>query len=154
MLETTFSSYSTGKQAQVLHDFMELFQGNDRGYGVGEFAGARQREEDNKWTPGHVRWTWGKPEAEQYHVHLAGKLLVGIGVLCDDGNVWFSCLDIDEYEIDYYEVMQKIKQTTLPLCVFRTKSGGLRITLFFDEPISAEDVIPRMRRLAARLGYA
>jgi len=151
---TTFGTYTNAKQEKILQEFMDLFKGNSRGYGVGEFDGARQREEDNKWTPGHVRWTWGQPGYGQYRAHLMGELLIGVGVLCDDGCVWFSCLDVDDYEIDYGDVMQRVRAIALPLCVFRTKSGGLRITLFFDEPISAEDLIPRMGKLSAMLGYA
>jgi hypothetical protein len=153
--DTTFSTLSLEKQSHVLKDFASLFRGNERGYGVGEFRDARQREEDNKWTPGHVRWVWGAPGQEQIAAHLKGELLTGIGVLCDDGKCWFACLDIDEYdEMDYKDVMQKIQATTLPLVVFRTKSGGLRICIFFSELIEATEVIPRMRKLAAILGYA
>ena len=152
--DTQFATYTREKQAHILIDFMDLFRGNDRGYGVGEFQGARQRETDNKWTPGHVRWTWGKPGEEQYRSHLAGDTLVGIGVLCDDGRVWFTCLDIDDYDIDYHDVMSKIKRLNLPLVVFRTKSGGLRICLFFSEPVEAELAIERMHKLAASLGYS
>src|ERR1700751_1740285 len=154
MSGTQYSNYQPDKQALLLNNFMDLFRGNERGHGIGEFVGVKQREEDNKWTPGHVRWTWGKPDRAQYHAHLNGDYLIGIGVLCDSGCVWFTCLDIDEYDIDYSAVMQKVRQTSLPLVVFRTKSGGLRITIFFSEPIEAEDVIPRMRKLAAMLGYA
>lgn len=151
---TTFCTYSPDRQSQILQEFMDLFKGNERGYGVGEFADATQREDDNKWVPGHVRWVWGQPTSDQYRAHLSGELLTGIGVLCDDNRVWFSCLDIDDYEIDYSEVMASIRQTGLPLIVFRTKSGGLRICIFFNESIEADVVIPRMRKLAAMLGYS
>jgi hypothetical protein len=153
--DITYNSFSSEKQASILNNFMSLFAGNTRGYGIGEFQDARQRDEDMKWTPGHVRWVWGNPGSEQLHAHLTGEVLTGIGVLCDDGKCRFACLDIDEYEdIDYREVMQKIKATGLPLVAFRTKSGGLRIVIFFSEPIEATDVIPRMRKLSAILGYA
>ncbi len=154
MSGTQFATFAPQKQASILHVFMDLFKGNDRGYGVGEFVGVKQRESDNKWTPGHTRWTWGQPGEEQYGAHLRGDYLTGIGVLCDNGSVWFSCLDIDEYEIDYSEVMSKVKRAGLPLVVFRTKSGGLRICIFFTEPIEADVVISRMHKLSASLGYA
>ena len=154
MSKTQFATFSPEKQASILHDFMDLFRGNSRGYGVGEFIGAKQRETDNKWTPGHVRWTWGPPGDDQYLGHLRGDFLTGIGVLCDDGNVWFTCLDVDDYDIDYHDVMNKIQRLALPIVVFRTKSGGLRIALFFSEPVEAKDVLSRMKRLAGVLGYS
>lgn len=152
--ETSYTTLGPGKQAQILADLMDLFHSNERGYGLGEFEGARFDEDKNKWYPGHVRWTWGKTEKEQWHEHLAGVRLLGQGVLCDDGKVWYTCLDVDVYEIDYNDEMCKIKSSDLPLVVFRTKSGGLRVTVFFSEPIESETVIPRMKHVAAVLGYA
>jgi hypothetical protein len=151
---TTFSTLNPGKQAQIVADLMDLFKSNSRGYGLGEFQGARFEEDKNKWIPGHVRWTWGETTPAQWHDHLAGVRLLGQGVLCDDGCVWYACLDIDSYEIDYADEMRKIKNSKLPLVVFRTKSGGLRITVFFCESIEAELVITRMRRISSSLGYA
>jgi hypothetical protein len=133
---------------------MTLFCGNNRGYGVGEFEGAKQRDTDSKWTPGHVRWTWGPPGREQYHAHLNGDRLLGIGPICDDNRCWFACLDVDNYDIDYSDEMDKIKKTGLPLAVFRTKSGGLRVCVFFCETVETEVIIPRMKQLAGVLGYS
>lgn len=149
-----FSTLNAGRQAQIVQDCMDLFRSNERGYGVGEFEGAKYDEEKQKWKPGHVRWTWGQPGEQQWRDHLSGKNLLGLGVLCDDGRVWYACLDIDIYEIDYPDEMRKIRATKQPLVVFRTKSGGLRICIFFSEPIEAESVIPRMRRVSSHLGYA
>jgi hypothetical protein len=133
---------------------MDLFRSNQRGYGLGEFQGAHFNEDKNKWIPGGVRWTWGPTTEQQWHDHLSGVRLLGQGVLCDDNRVWYACLDVDIYDIDYISEMSKIKQSGLPLVVFRTKSGGLRVVVFFNEPIEAELVIPRMKRVASLLGYA
>jgi hypothetical protein len=153
VVDTTFNTYTAEKQAVILSDFMGLFRGNERGFGVGEFVGARQRESDGKWTPHHVRWQWGIPGIEEYRLHLTGVRLMGIGVLRDDSKVMFACLDLDEYEIDYSEIMASCKRLNLPLVVFRTKSGGLRIVIFFSEPVEAELAQGRMRRLRANLGF-
>jgi len=133
---------------------MDLFRSNERGYGVGEFNGAKYNEDKNKWIPGSIRWNWGETNRDLWHQHLSGTRLIGQGVLRDDNRCWYSCLDVDEYDIDYQIEMAKIKASGLPLIVFRTKSAGLRITIFFSESIEAELVIPRMRKLAASLGYA
>jgi hypothetical protein len=152
--DSIFTTLSGGLQAQIINDLMDLFRSNSRGYGVGEFTGARFDEDKNKWIPGHVRWTWGETSEREWHDHLAGVRLLGQGVLCDDNRVWYACLDIDSYDIDYHEEMAKIKRSGLPLVVYRTKSGGLRIVIFFSEAIDSELVIPRMRRVASLLGYA
>jgi hypothetical protein len=152
--ETTFSTYDSRKQAQIVHDLMDLFRSNQRGYGLGEFEGAKFNEDKNKWIPGHVRWTWGITGEDQWRDHLSGVRLLGQGVLCDDNKVWYACLDIDVYNIDYLEEMQRIRKSGLPLVVSRTKSGGLRIKVLFTEAIEAELVISRMRRIASTLGYA
>jgi len=150
----TYSTYSTELQGQILKDLMDLFRSNNRGYGVGEFSGAKYNEDKNKWTPGGVRWNWGPTTEGTWVEHLTGTRLIGQGVLCDDNRCWYACLDIDDYDIDYTIEMAKIKASGLPLIVFRTKSGGLRVVIFFSEPIDAELIIPRMRKLAASLGYA
>jgi hypothetical protein len=152
--DNTFTTLSSGRQALIINDFIDLFKSNQRGYGIGEFEGARFDEDKNKWYPGGVRWVWGKTEEQQWHDHLSGVRLLGQGVLCDDNMVWYSCLDIDSYDIDYTDEMAKIKRNSLPLVVFRTKSGGLRVTIFFSEPIEADLVIPKMKRMASLLGYA
>jgi hypothetical protein len=152
--ETTFSTYDSGKQAQIVHDLMDLFKSNQRGYGLGEFEGAKFNEDKNKWIPGHVRWTWGHTGSDEWRNHLLGVRLLGQGVLCDDNKVWYACLDIDIYDIDYAEEMQRIRRSKLPLVVTRTKSGGLRIIVLFNEAIEADLVVSRMRRVAASLGYS
>jgi hypothetical protein len=149
-----FSTFAPGKQALIVQDFMDLFKSNQRGYGQGEFQGARFDEDKSKWIPGGVRWTWGPTTPDQWLDHLSGVRLLGQGVLCDDNRCWYACLDVDIYDIDYMSEMSKIKRSELPLVVFRTKSGGLRITVFFSEGIEAELVIPRMKRVASLLGYA
>jgi hypothetical protein len=133
---------------------MDLFRSNQRGYGLGEFEGAKFNEDKNKWIPGHVRWTWGVTGEIQWRDHLMGVRLLGQGVLCDDNKVWYACLDIDVYNIDYQEEMDRIRRSKLPLVVTRTKSGGLRIIVLFNEAIDAEQVVSRMRRVAASLGYS
>jgi hypothetical protein len=68
--------------------------------------------------------------------------------------VWRGELDIDDYELSHDEVMERISKHSLPWMVNRTKSGGLRIILFFSEPIEAALVQDGMKVLAAQLGFA
>jgi hypothetical protein len=155
-----FSTYGVAKQAEIIQKFMDLFNGNERGYGVGEVEGAKKNEDKNKWIPGRVRWVQGKAGELEWRLHLSGQRFLGLGPIRDDNTVFFSCIDVDktednvDYEFDYSEEMAKIRRSKLPLVVYRTKSGGLRVTIFFSEPVEAELAIKRMKQIAAQLGYA
>jgi hypothetical protein len=82
-----------------------------------------------------------------------------LGPILDDNTVWYASLDVDRiegeggYEFDYAAEMRKIAKSELPVVVFRTKSGGLRVVLFFSEAIEAELAVARMEVIRAYLGY-
>jgi len=158
--DNPFSTYAASKQAEIIAKLMELFKGNSRGFGLGEIKGAKFNEDKNKWIPGGVRWQWGAASEAEWRLHLTGLRFLGIGPILDDSTVWFSCIDVDrtqdniDYEFDYADEMGKIKRSGFPLIVYRTKSGGLRVTIFFSEPVEAELAIKRMKQIAAQLGYA
>ena len=156
----TFSTYSSDKQAEIIQKLMVLFKGNERFHGAGEKAAAKFNEEKNKWIPGHVRLEHKQATENDWLAHVSGQRFLGISPLQDDGTVWFTCIDVDktedniEYQFEYLEEMGKIKRSGLPLVVFRTKSGGLRVAIFFSEPVEAELAVRRMKQIAAQLGYA
>jgi hypothetical protein len=138
---------------------MGLFRGNTKGHGVGDPArGLSLRAADNKWNYDKEKkatyWRHGAPELEHYTDHLEGRKAIGIGPILDNGMVWFCCLDVDKYELDYAEEMEKITKSGLPLVVYRTKSGGIRPALFFKEQVEAEIAYNTMKNISARLGYA
>jgi hypothetical protein len=156
----SFSTATPQKQAEIVQKLMVLFKGNERFHGAGEVTGAKFNDDKNKWIPGHVRLEH-KPATEiDWQAHLTGKQFLGLSPLQDDGTVWFTCIDVDktedneEYRFDYPDEMGKIKRSGFPLVVFRTKSGGLRVVVFFSEPIEAELAVRRMKQIAAQLGYA
>lgn len=155
-----FSTYGPQKQAEIITRLMDLFKSNERGYGVGEVRGAKFNEDKNKWIPGNIHLEKKKATEAEWWAHLAGERFLGLGPILDDNTVWYAVLDVDKlegdisYEFDYSEQMGKITRSKIPLVVFKTKSGGLRPTLFFTEPIEAELVIRRMKQIAAHLGYA
>jgi hypothetical protein len=157
---TQFSTYGAERQAEIIQKLMILFKGNERFHGAGEKAGSKFNEDKNKWIPGHVRLEHKQATEDDWRAHLLGQRFLGISPLQDDGTVWFTCIDVDktednvDYQFEYSEEMGKIKRSNLPLVVFRTKSGGLRIAIFFLEPIEAELAVKRMKQIAAQLGYA
>jgi hypothetical protein len=155
-----FSTYAGPKQAEIIRILNELFKGNERFHGAGDIVGAKWEEDKNKWKPGNTRAVHKQLSKEDWHAHLSGERFIGISPLLDDGTIWFACIDVDKlagsegYDFDYHKEMDKIKRSNLPLVVYRTKSGGLRVTIFFSEPVEAEIAIKRMQQIAAQLGYA
>jgi hypothetical protein len=155
-----FSTYPQQKQAEITTKIADIFKSNERAHGVAEVKGSKFNEDKNKWIPANIRLEKTKATEADWYAHLSGKRFLGLGPILDDNTVWYATLDVDKlpdnqnYEIDYIEEMGKITRSGFPLVVFKTKSGGLRPTLFFSEPIEAEMVISRMKRISAKLGYA
>jgi hypothetical protein len=155
-----FSTYQQQKQAESITKLADLFKSNERAHGVAEVKGSKFNEDKNKWIPANIRLEKTKATEADWYAHLRGERFLGLGPILDDGMVWYATLDVDKlpnsqnYEIDYIEEMGKITRSGFPLVVFKTKSGGLRPTLFFSEPIEADVVISRMKQISAKLGYA
>jgi hypothetical protein len=155
-----FSTYPQQKQAESITKLADLFKSNERAHGVGEVKGSKFNEDKNKWIPANIRLEKTKASEADWYAHLTGERFLGLGPILDDNTVWYATLDVDKlpnnqnYEIDYIEEMGKITRSGFPLVVFKTKSGGLRPTLFFSEPIEADVVISRMKQISAKLGYA
>src|SRR5262245_15345340 len=155
-----FTTYAAGKQVEIIQKLIELFKGNERFHGAGEVTGAKFNEDKNKWIPGRVRLEHKPATEDDWRNHLSGQSFLGLSPLQDNGTVWFTCIDVDKtedninYSFDYADEMGKIKRSGLPLVVFRTKSAGLRVALFFSEPVEAELAVRRMKQISAQLGYA
>jgi hypothetical protein len=93
------------------------------------------------------------------HGHLSGRVFYGSIPLRPGNTARYVCLDVDginglKYEFDYKAEMKKVVASGLPLVVFRTKSGGLRVVLFFSEEVDAAKVVAAIKRIGAKLGYA
>jgi hypothetical protein len=155
----TFTTYTAAKQAEIVTKLMDLFKGNERAHGVAEVSSFKWIEDKNKWKPDVIRLPRTQATENDWVAHLSGQIFLGISPLLDDGTVWFTCMDIDKigedesYDVNYGAEMKKIKESGFPLVVFRTKSGGLRPTIFFNEPVEAELARRRMTQMAAQLGY-
>jgi hypothetical protein len=143
---------------------MGLFQGSKRGHGYGDPSkGTKFIQEKNKWEYDRDKhalgWKWREAGEAEFEAHLEGRMALGTGPLLDDGTTERGELDLDKdsgaaYEFDYAEVMRRLKESGLPFVATRTKSGGIRATINFKEPVEAELVRRGMQILAARMGYS
>lgn len=148
----------------LVERLMRLFQGNQRGCGYGDGAkGIKWDDKKNKWDYDKankaVGWRHRPANYEDFKAHLEGQMALGIGPILDDGTTYRVEIDIDhigdaKYEIDYPEEMAKLKKEPLPWVVNRTKSGGMRIIMFFREPVPAEMAIRYAQQVCARNGWA
>lgn len=151
-----FSNYTSEGQRQIIDSLMALFKGNERGWGWADINGAVYNTEKNKgvYNPGSIGWKWGKYGEKEFRAHLEGRVALGIGPLLDDGTTYRIEIDVDKYELDYAEEMHKIKASGLPLVVNRTKSAGMRIVMFFTEPIDADTARKGAANISAMLGHS
>ena len=87
--------------------------------------------------------------------HLLGTdPALGIIPINEDSKCKWACIDIDVYNLNHKELIDKIKLNKLPLVVFRSKSGGAHVFLFTKEFTPAALFRNKLKDIAAMLGYA
>ena len=136
-----------------IEKFIEIFRGLNIAHGkfipedkndAGKLQGKNQiiREPD------------GLPK-ELWENHLNGVTSLGIIPIDENNECRWGCIDIDKYnEFDHLKLIKKIKKYKLPLIVFRSKSGGAHVFMFFNVPVKANLVQSRLKEFAAFLGCA
>ena len=133
--------------------FIEIFSGLNVAYGkfipedkndAGKLQGKNQI----------IRQPDGLPE-ELWEDHLNGKVSLGIIPIDENNKCRWGCIDIDKYNgFDHLKLIKKIRANNLPLIVFRSKSGGAHIFMFFTVPVKASLVQSRLKEFASFLGCA
>ena len=133
--------------------FIEIFSGLNVAYGkfipedkndAGKLQGKNQI----------IRQPDGLPE-ELWEDHLNGKVSLGIIPIDENNKCRWGCIDIDKYNgFDHLKLIKKIRDNNLPLIVFRSKSGGAHIFMFFTVPVKASLVQSRLKEFASFLGCA
>jgi hypothetical protein len=98
----------------------------------------------------------GPPTIALWQRHLAGDLPLGVSPITDDeqGSCVWGSIDVDDYDVDYIEVINKIEAARLPLVACRSKSGGLHLFLFAASPVPASKMQAALRGLAEFLEHA
>ena len=138
--------------------FKEIFEGNNSAFGQLILSGKkdargkekgrpwirRERISDQLWAD-HIE---GKTDSD-------GKLLPALGVIPinEDNKCRWGCIDVDIYNLDHKEIMQKVKKLNLPLITFRSKSGGAHLFLFAESFIPAFLMQEKLKEMAKALGY-
>jgi hypothetical protein len=132
--------------------FYELFKGNDRVHGT--FNVKETKDPDGKKKKGAAKVLQEQTTVEHWQEHLDGEVGLGIVPIMDDNHCWWGAVDIDDYSLDHRAMLRKIESFKLPGVLGRSKSGGGHLYFFFMEPVPAADLLPKLKEIAALLGYA
>ena len=135
------------------HRIMVLFEGSETQSGT---HGMPDLDPNGlKWSIKKTARTIKKSvTVAMWQEHLNGVRPLGIVPIRADSTCSWGSIDIDQYDIDLIEVVERVEKAGLPLVPCRSKSGGLHLFLFFAEPIDAAAVQAVLMDLAASLGFA
>jgi hypothetical protein len=143
-----------GKATVSLTDvstFSMFFKGNEGPYGqyvppTGQTKSG-EKQKGTSWTETSKRVT-----TDLYRKHLQGEQGLGIVPIDENNNVRFCVIDIDVYPLNVKKYQSTINEYELPFLIFRSKSGGAHLYLFFKEDVKAEKLIPLMQQWRQLLG--
>lgn len=134
---------------QYVSDFSELFSGSKESYGVHVPEKVTKTGEKAKGKS----FTKTEPLTDPLYLkHLHGEQSLGVVPVDKDGMVSFAAIDIDEYPLNPVKYLTMIKKANLPVFGLRSKSGGLHLYCFFDNPAPAPAVIAAMNQIRELLG--
>lgn len=134
-------------QSLQLAEYMDLFAGDTRNYGVHHYNFVGEGKEEGK----NSTVTNKLLTVEQYKAHLLGKTGLGIIPITEDGEARFGVIDIDVYDADLTTYMHAIEEHDFPLVPFRSKSGGLHIYMFLRQQVAAKSVIDMLNKMVTAL---
>ena len=132
--------------------FYSLFESNTEVYGQTTLTG-KVRDRDGKHDSRSylVKTTL---TVEVWEDHLKGNRLIGCTPILNNDRVKWGALDIDVYQDSntIEDLNIQIQKHKLPFIIFRSKSGGAHVYLFFKEEIPAKKVIDKLKAFSAFFG--
>lgn len=114
--------------------FMTTFRGLEDAHGVFELTG--DRDERGK-AEGKALTKRGQVTLSLWEKHLAGTQGLGIIPINRQNKCKWGVIDVDQYPFDHAALLRAIKEKSLPLWVFRSKSGGAHVAAVFDGYVDA-----------------
>jgi Primase C terminal 2 (PriCT-2) len=131
----------------------ELFAGSDRGHGT--YGEPMQHPGSSKWEIKNSARTSPVPATPDHWCrHLKGERPLGVIPIRSDGKCKWGSIDIDEYDGNFLELINKAHRAKLPLIACRSKSGGLHFFLFLEEWTAASTVRSILTTMKMRLGLS
>jgi len=93
------------------------------------------------------------PTIDHFTRHLSGELHLGIIPINDESMCRWGCIDVDQYDLDLDELVNRVTRTGLPLFLCRSKSGGAHLLLFTREWVPAVAMQSKLLEIAESMGY-
>lgn len=137
-----------GLSVLLIERFAEIFSGNKEAFGKFVING-----KDGDKVTGRAMTEIGQVKKEYYEQHLEGKKGLGIVPINKDNKCIFGVIDIDDYDVDYKNLQEKINANNFPLVMFLSKSGGVHLYLFLEEFAEAGFVQDCLSFFSIILGY-
>lgn len=132
----------------------ELFSGYTEAYGTYIIPPDAIPSETGK-RKGEARTIREPVSPELWQCHLLGEQGLGIIPIRETNDCLWGCVDIDMYQdFDPVIIVKKLHELSLPLWVFRSKSGGCHVVVFFSKPVAAVKVRQWLSQIASVLGFA
>ena len=130
--------------------FINIFRGLTIAYGQYQ-KGENNGEAKQKGKAFIVRKQVTK---DLFRNHLNGEgPALGIIPINESNECVWGCIDIDEYNFNHGDLVNRIRELNLPLVVCRSKSGGAHVFLFTKEFVSASKMQTALKAYAETLGY-
>ncbi len=132
--------------------FQSLFASNRSAYTIGRHTGR------TKPTPHGLKQIWNYATVRRAFsdcdvtAHIQGLFSIVAIPIRENGTCSWGVIDIDVYSPDA-ELELRAADVDVPVYVFRSKSGGFHLFVFFSEPRPAALVRQLLRKLAADLGF-
>lgn len=128
----------------------ETFQGFTEAYGVSIIS----NEHEKGTKKGAKSFLRKEPLTDViWRKHISGEMSIGVLPLMENNKIVWAAIDIDEYSIDLHSLIEKIKNNNLPITLFRSKSGGAHLFVFFSEPIGAKMARKAVINMSKIMGF-
>lgn len=132
----------------IVNAFMSLFEGAKQSYGQHTY----KFSSDGGKEKGSNKTVRALVTIEQYKAHINGEMGLGVVPINENNKCKFSVVDIDIYKQEHVKLfVDAVERNSFPFVPFRTKSGGLHLYLFYQDPIPAHTAVEITRQLATAL---
>tara|TARA_R110001592_G_scaffold212032_1_gene464229 strand:+ start:11078 stop:12766 length:1689 start_codon:yes stop_codon:yes gene_type:complete len=135
----------------------QVFKGNENAYGTYVPSGEVDARGKAKGSCKTLPLPEGEVLSEDeilWKNHLDGVQSIGVIPINKQHECFWGCIDIDTYKgFDHRQLLVSIKRAELPFTVFKSKSGGAHVYIFFKNPVKAKALRKKLDKAASLLGF-